>query len=190
MVVAVIVVGVGWVQREHRQNQLLLGTANHLLALEFDHGDAGSQLSRSMSAAYHPFRRWIIPGSGAAKFTHWQLQQSVNAGPDALTPRTVHWWTRRAPVISKQLGYTMVRLNVYWSRTFSPTGMSTGTAEVGFQLEHTRSGWRAENVFWHSDPGQGPNEPDSFQYDFQDLFAQPAPPQSDPPYLKPQVNNP
>ncbi len=179
-----------WVVQRQRFQAGFLHTARRILSMELSLPQASP--TASFQRRYRPFRRWLMPGSQAAKYTRWllQLDMSPTSGTARLVQINSQWSTRRPPIISHHGNYIGVLLNFYWKRSYLPAGHSQGFAilTVLFQQRHRR--WQVSGLTWNSNPGLGPNHPNSFTYDFSDLAGTPIPPQGNPPGLKPRVSNP
>jgi hypothetical protein len=188
-----VAVVLGATVMEHRaaKEAALIHLAEKIMTMEMQVGQRPSSPSQPADV-YRPFRRFIVPGSQAAKWTQWVMAQDIAAfkGPSPIRPVASHWWVRRPAVIVHEARETTVQLSIYWWKTFAPRGESTGTATVSVGLQKTAKGWRVNGIGWDSNPGAGPDQPDSFAYDLQNLAGVTSPPQGDPPALKPQVNNP
>jgi len=193
---AVIALGVylgsSYISRHDQRTTELTRVAQKVLTLELNLGKWPQTRSLSPASAYRPFDRWLVPKSQAAYWTQWVLNQDLAVAHNKPQIRlaAAHWWTRRVPTLSAHKTYTTVLFNVYWWKKFDPKGESTGTAEVAINLVKTRRGWAVNGIFWDSNPGSGPDQPDSFAYDFDHLAGATVPPQGDPPPLRPRVNNP
>ena len=184
IILLVIVLAASYLGQKAKRTRAMTELAARVLTLELNLGKG----TLKEPLAYQPFHRFIVPGSQAAKWTQWILTQDLAA--PTLRPKASHWWTRRAAVVTTRHGHPIVTLNIYWWRTFQPRGESTGIAAVSMRLRHTPRGWKVNGLAWNSNPGLGPNQPDSFAYDFQKLTGIGPPPQGDPPPLKPRANNP
>ena len=190
VVVLGMIVGGLWAVRRERIQAGFLHVASRVLTMELRVAQASP--TASFQHRYRPFRRWLMPGSQAAKFTQWLLQQdmSLNRGGPPLVQENSHWSARKPPIISRHGDDIAVVLNFFWQRTFLPAGHSQGSATLTVLFQERDRRWQISALAWNSNPASGPIHPNSFAYDFTDLAGSPTLPQSDPPGLRPRVSNP